>query len=109
MLNQVKTLIIFNIMSITRQDIETMLQDLKQQKHLKKQLDKELYLMDKYKELYTNFPFLIKKLTKIENDKENLKMLFLLVDNMTDINSGKKDKATVENELGQKLADKYIK
>lgn len=95
-------------MSIKRKDVESMLKDLESKPELKTPLKKELYLMEKYDELYSNFPFLIKKLTKIENDEENLKILFELVDKMDDINSGKSDKTTVEAELGKKLADKYM-
>lgn len=96
-------------MSLTRKDVESMIESLKNKPDLKTQLDKELFLMEEYKEEYSRYPFLIKKLTKVINDEENLKMLFLLVDKMEAINSGKEDKTTVETELGQKLADKYMK
>ncbi|ADO67477.1 hypothetical protein crov443 [Cafeteria roenbergensis virus] len=95
-------------MSITRKDINSMIKSLSNNLQLKTQLDKELYLMEEYKELYSNYPFLLKKLTKVLNDKENLEMLFLLVDKMESINSGKEDKTKVEDELGQQLVDKYM-
>ena len=94
-------------MKITKQILEDILEDLKNQR-IKKPVDKELYIMNKYSELYNNYPFLLKKLTKIENDKDNLNMLFLLVEKMESINSGQENQTEVEAELGQKLADKYL-
>lgn len=82
--------------------------EIKHNKDLKTQLDKELYIMNNYSQLYENYPFLFKKLTKVLNDKENLDMLFLLIDKMENINSGKENQTVVETELGQQLADKYL-
>lgn len=94
---------------INRQVVEQMLQDITDKtKNLKTSLDKELYLMDNYPEYYTEYPFLIKKLCKVYKDKENLQLLFLLVDKMDSINSGKEDQTQVENDLGNKLADMYL-
>lgn len=97
-------------MTISRKDIENIINDINSQKSLKTQLDKELYIMEKYVELYNEYPFLLKKLTKVLHDKdtENLNMLFLLIDKMESINSGKENKTVVETELGQQLADKYL-
>lgn len=95
-------------MSIVRKDLDDMLNDLKSQPQLKTPLDKELYLMEKYEEFYATYPFLLKKLTKIYNDPENLAILYLLVEKMDNINTGKEDKTTVEDQLGQQLAKKYL-
>ena len=67
-------------MSINRQIVEQILEEVKENKSLKSQLDKELYIMETHKELYESYPFLFKKLTKVIDDKENLDMLFLLID-----------------------------
>lgn len=93
---------------INRTIVQNILNDITSKTYLKSQLDKELYIMDNYKELYETFPFLFKKLTKIIHDKENMDMLFLLIDKMDNINSGKENKTVVETELAQQLADKYL-
>lgn len=97
-------------MTINRQIIQDIINDINS-KSLKTQLDKEMYIIDNYAELYNEYPFLLKKLTKVihNNDTENLNMLFLLIDKMDNINSGKENKTVVEAELGQQLADKYLK
>ena len=93
---------------INRQVVQNILDEIKSKNNLKSQLDKELYIMDNHKELYEAYPFLFKKLTKVIDDKENLNMLFLLIDKMDSINAGKENKTVVETELGQQLADKYL-
>lgn len=96
-------------MTINRKIIQNIINDIKS-KSLKTQLDKEIYIIDKYPELYNDYPFLLKKLTKVihDQDQDNLNMLLLLVDKMDNINSGKENQTVVETELGQQLADKYL-
>lgn len=89
--------------------VEQILKDLKGKTNLKTQLDKEMYLMNKYPDLYEKYPFLIKKLTKIDKDEENLKFLYLMLDKIEQINKGETTQASVELDLGQQLADKYLK
>lgn len=96
-------------MSISRNVIENIIKEIKQDENLKTQLDKEMYIMNNYSQLYDKYPFLLKKLTKVIDDKENLKMLFLLIDKVENINSGKENQTVVETQLGQQLADKYLK
>lgn len=95
-------------MSINRTIVEQILQEIKSNTTLDTQLKKELYIMNNYKELYENYPFLLKKLTKVIDDKDNLNILFLLIDKMDNINSGQENKTEVETELGEQLYQKYI-
>jgi len=92
-----------------RQSINDIISELKTNNKLKTQLDKELYIMNKYPTLYDSHPFLLKKITKIYNDKEQLQMLYLMLDKIDQINNGDTTQAEVELDLGQKLADKYLK
>ena len=96
-------------MPITRQIITDIINKVETDNTLDTPLDKELFVMKTFPTLYEEYPFLLKKLCKVINDEENLNMLYLLIDRMDAISSGKESKTVVEAELGQQLADKYIK
>ena len=98
-------------MPTLREQIDIIKSDLESKPELVTQLDKEMYVMEKYKELYESHPFLLKKLSKIvnDNDTENLEMLYLLLDKFQEVEDNKATKEEVETDLGQKLADKYMK
>ena len=65
----------------------------------------EMELMDKYPEFYEKYPFLVKKLCK----KDDISMLYTMIENLESIEKGDTSMASVEYNLGNKLADKYLK
>ena len=64
----------------------------------------EMLLMEELPELYSQYPFLIKRLCK-STDTTWLDAMTL---GMDDVNSGKKTLAAVEMELGTKLKKEFI-
>ena len=64
----------------------------------------ELEVMTKYPEFYEGHPFLVKKLCK----RDDISMLFKMLDNLDKVDNGTKSLATVELTLGEELADKYL-
>ena len=66
--------------------------------------DFELEMMTKYPEFYDSHPFLVKKLCK----REDLTMLYKMLDSLTKVEEGSKSLASVELSLGEELADKYL-
>lgn len=64
----------------------------------------ELEVMSKYPEFYEGHPFLVKKLCK----RDDLSMLFKMLDNLDKVDEGAKSLATVELNLGEELANKYL-
>lgn len=93
-----------------KKQVDAIFKDLKSQTQLKTQLDKELYVMEKYKDLYTEYPFLLKKITKIQmnNDTTNLEVLYIFLAKLDAINKGHENKEEVEHELGQELANRFL-
>jgi len=64
----------------------------------------ELKIMEKYPDYYHQFPFLIKKMCK----RDNLSMLYKMIDKLEDVELGIDTIENVEFNLGNELADKYI-
>jgi hypothetical protein len=64
----------------------------------------ELEVMTKFPEFYEGHPFLVKKLCK----RDDLSMLFKMLDNLDKVDKGTKSLASVELNLGEELADKYL-
>ena len=66
--------------------------------------DQELVLMEKFPEFYQDHPNLVKKICK----KDNLDILYKMLDNLDNVEKGTKSLSSVELDLGNKLADKYL-
>ena len=66
--------------------------------------DYELKIMETHPEFYQSNPFLVKKLCK----KEDISMLFKMLTNLSQVESGEKSFTAVELTLGDELASKYI-
>jgi hypothetical protein len=66
--------------------------------------DLELKFMESHAEFYQQHSFLVKKLCK----KEDIGMLFTMLNNLDQVEKGEKSLASVELKLGNELADKYI-
>ena len=66
--------------------------------------DLELKIMETHPEFYQEHPFLVKKLCK----KEDISMLYKMLDNLSHVENGEKSLASVELNLGNELANKYI-
>lgn len=64
----------------------------------------ELYIMTEYPEFYNNYPFLVKKLCK----KDDIEMLYKMLNNLNDVELGNKSLNNVESTLGIELAKQYI-
>ena len=66
--------------------------------------DLELELLEVFPEFYDQYPFLVKKICK----KDDLTFLYKMLDNLDMVEKGDKSMATVELNLGQELAGKYL-
>ena len=64
----------------------------------------EMYLLESYPDFYQSHPFLFKKLCK----KDDITMLYKMLDNLEKVEAGNKSFASVELNLGQELADQYL-
>ena len=87
-----------------REKIDTILNDLKSKPHLNDKDKREFYCMETYPDIYEEFPFLVKKLCKMDN----LDMLYIMLDKIDQIKDGKVSQTQVELDLGKQLADKYL-
>ncbi len=66
--------------------------------------DFELELMESMPEFYEAHPFLVKKLCK----REDISMLYKMLENLEQVQSGNKSMASVELNLGDQLAKQYL-
>ena len=66
--------------------------------------DIEIVLLEEMPEFYDEYPFLVKRLCKRENND----FLFKMLDNLEAVDKGKKSLATTELKLGEELAEKYL-
>jgi len=88
-----------------KKNIEIIMEDINDPKHknkLKGQL--EAYLIDKYPDFAKAFPFLLKRMAK----KENMEYLDVMIKGIADIESKTQSKESVEQEIGDKLAEQYF-
>ena len=67
--------------------------------------DHELEIMTTFPDFYSEYPFLVKKVCK----KEDTSFLYKMFDNLEQVQNGDKSLASVEYNLGNDLASKYIK
>jgi hypothetical protein len=78
-------------------------------KYIKSQGNKEVFqieldIMEMYPDFYEKYPFLVKKLCK----KDDVSMLYRMLESLESVEKGNKSMASVEYELGNDLAKKYI-
>lgn len=64
----------------------------------------ELDIMQIFPEFYQTHPFLVKKLCK----REDLSMLYKMMNQLQKIEDGDKSMASVELKLGEELAEQYL-
>lgn len=64
----------------------------------------ELEIMTQYPDFYQAHPFLVKKLCK----RDDIGMLFNMLDSLQSVQDGKQSLASVELNLGTQLANKFI-
>jgi hypothetical protein len=68
--------------------------------------DLEMYFIEHMTELYENYPHLIKRLCREENQDNSF--LYKMLDNLEQVNKGQKSMASVELSLGNELANKFL-
>jgi hypothetical protein len=68
--------------------------------------DLEMKILDLMPEFYDNYPSLVKRLCRDE-DQDN-SYLYKMIDLLEDINNGKKTMENVEYNLGEELAQKFL-
>ena len=66
--------------------------------------DHELVIMELYPDFYQSHPALVKKLTK----QDDISYLYKMLENLEQIEQGKKSMAGVELKLGNELAEQYL-
>lgn len=66
--------------------------------------DFELNIMESYPEFYQSHPFLVKKLCK----RDNLTMLYKMLEQLDQVETGQKSLAGVELRLGEELANEFV-
>ena len=64
----------------------------------------EIELLEVFPEFYDQYPFLVKKLCK----KDDITVLYKMLDNLEQVEKGDKTMATVEDNLGKELANQYL-
>ena len=69
-------------------------------------MNRELAVADRFPEFWKDYPFLVKKLVK---DNQDLSMLELMLSKLDKVNNAETSMAAVEYDLGNQLADKYLK
>ena len=67
--------------------------------------DHELEIMTVLPDFYSEYPFLVKKVCK----KEDISFLHKMIDNLEQVQNVDKSLSSVEYNLGNELATKYIK
>ena len=64
----------------------------------------EIIILNLYPDFYDKYPFLVKKICK----RDDLTILYKMIDSIELINEGKDTISNVEHNLGQELAEKYL-
>ena len=70
----------------------------------KDEFDLEMELMESLPEFYEDYPFLVKKLCK----RDDVSMLYTMIDKLEKVEKGDETLASVEYNLGNNLAEKYL-
>lgn len=66
--------------------------------------ENEVMILNKYPELYDKYTFIIKKICK----KDDVSILYEMLENINNINNGIDSLSNVEKNLGGKLAKTYL-
>jgi len=95
----------YNIKNI-RENITLIEKDIKdlEQQGITESLNIELYIIDKYPDFYSSYPFLIKKICK----KDDYNLIFNILDKLETVENGQADFKDVEQKLSIDLANKYL-
>jgi hypothetical protein len=67
-------------------------------------LNLELKIIDKFQDFYDTHPFLVKKICK----QDDISTLYVMFDNLQQVENGEKTLAGVELNLGNQLANQYL-
>ena len=67
--------------------------------------ENELKILELYPEFYDNYPFLIKKICK----RQDIEMVYHMLNKLKQVEDGQTTLNHIEKELGEQLADKYLK
>lgn len=66
--------------------------------------DFELSIMESHAEFYSSHPFLVKKLCK----RDDISMLYKMLESLESVEQGNKSLSSVELDLGDKLANQFL-
>jgi hypothetical protein len=73
-------------------------------------LDVEMNISEQYKDLYEEYPFVIKKICKMnENDDQDIDVLYKMIDTLERIKLNNVSENDAEVDLGKFLSAKYLK
>lgn len=67
-------------------------------------LEKELKIMEKFSDFYTNYPFLVKRICK----NQSLAMIYKMLNILDKVENGNDTIENTELKLGNELAEKYL-
>jgi hypothetical protein len=70
----------------------------------KDEFDLEMEIMESLPEFYEDYPFLVKKLCK----RDDVSMLYTMIKKLESVEKGDESLASVEYNLGNNLAEKYL-
>jgi hypothetical protein len=93
------TFYVKQMVQLIQNDINLMIED-----NINDPFEWEMRILEKHCDFYSNYPFLVKKLCK----RDDLNMLYTMLDNLEQIQSGDKKITDVEMDLGNNLANKYL-
>ena len=68
--------------------------------------DLELKIIDEMTDFYDTYPSIVKRLCRSAN--QDNEFLFKMIETLEKVNKGEKSLATVEMQLGEELANKYL-
>lgn len=93
---------IFNVLLIreTIKQIDTKIKEMGN----KNPFEMELEIMTLFPEFYDSHPFLVKKLCK----RDDLTMLYKMLSQLEEVETGSRSLSTVELTLGEELAQQYL-
>lgn len=75
-------------------------------KGIKDDFELEMLILNDYPELYEEYPAVIKRLCRKENQDNTV--LFQMIEHLENVEKGKTTLEKVEKELGEELAGKYV-
>jgi hypothetical protein len=75
-------------------------------KGIKDDFELEMLILNNYPELYEEYPAIIKRLCREENQDNTI--LFQMIEQLENIEKGETTMEKVEKELGEELAEKFV-